>query len=420
MEPAFTDPPHIRLLISLLTELERPDSGVNRLCVSLPPRFGKTTLCSQLFPAWAIGRDSRRSVILANHSSELATGFSRKCKQHVESPSWPSPKIEMSEDSRATHRWNVSPGEGGLFSVGIGSGLTGVGMDLGIVDDPINDGLSEAEREQAWAWFREVFFPRQNANAKLLVVSARLHVFDIPGLLAEAPDAHEWRFVSLPAINEDGNELGLEPGKPLWDRFDLKALSERREAMGLGAYDSQYMQRPSTSAGGKIFRLSDFPTYEILPQAPAPRWDPLDKWYDDPLKAAHAPDDSFVTVCGVDLAGVDNSSTGGSYHALVSVLYNTLDGNIYVIDCERARNLTREDLVSFVRRHLDRNRPDLCVIEEASSGGYVSGLLSRTSSHSVRLAQPKTSKESRALRARFDLRGNSRSRLAPGNEKAAV
>jgi hypothetical protein len=359
MEPAFTDPPHIRLLVDLLTQLENPSSGLNRLCISLPPRFGKTTLCSQLFPAWVIGRDSRRSVILANHSSELATGFSRKAKQYVESPAWPFPKIEMSEDSRATHRWNVAPGGGGLFSVGIGSGLTGVGMDLGIVDDPINDALSEVEREQAWSWFREVFFPRQNANAKLLVVSARLAVTDIPGLLAEAPDAHEWRFVSLPAINEDGNELGLEPGKPLWERFNLKALSERREAMGLAAYESQYMQSPSVSAGGKIFRLSDFPTYEILPQAPAPRWEPLDKFYQDPLKAAHSPDDSFVTVTGVDLAGVDNSSTGGSFHALVSVLYDTTTGNIYVIDCERARNLTREALVAMVTKHLARKQSRL-------------------------------------------------------------
>ena len=397
MEPAFTDPPHIRLLVDLLTQLENPTSGLNRLCISLPPRFGKTTLCSQLFPAWAIGRDSRRSVILANHSSELATGFSRKCKQHVETPAWPFPRIEMSEDSRATHRWNVSPGGGGLFSVGIGSGLTGVGMDLGIVDDPINDALSDVEREQAWAWFREVFFPRQNANAKLLVVSARLAVTDIPGLLAEAPDAHEWRFVSLPAINEDGNELGLEPGKPLWDRFDLKALSERREAMGLAAYESQYLQNPSVSAGGKIFRLSDFPTYEILPQPPVKQWEPLDAFYRDPLKDAWAQDDCFVKVTGVDLAGVDNTSTGGSYHALVTVLYDTTTGNIYVIDCERARNLTREDLVSFVRRHLDRNTPDLTVIEEASSGGYVCGLLSRTSSHPVRMVQPKRSKEERAL-----------------------
>ena len=58
--------------------------------------------------------------------------------------------------------------------------------------------------------------------------------------------------------------------------------------------------------GGKIFRLSDFPTYEILPQAPVKAWEPLDAFYRDPLKAAWAPDDSFVKVTGVDLAGVDN------------------------------------------------------------------------------------------------------------------
>jgi predicted phage terminase large subunit-like protein len=134
-----------------------------------------------------------------------------------------------------------------------------------------------------------------------------------------------------------------------------------------------------------------------LPVAPALRWEPLDKFYNDPLKAAHAPDDSFVKVTGIDLAGVDNSSTGGSYHALVTVLYNTLDGNIYIVDAERARNLTREDLVSFVRRHLDRNNPDLTVLEEASTGGYVGGLLSRTTRYPVRMVQPKTSKEERAL-----------------------
>jgi phage terminase large subunit-like protein len=127
------------------------------------------------------------------------------------------------------------------------------------------------------------------------------------------------------------------------------------------------------------------------------QWEPLDHFYRDPLKDAWAQDDSFVKVCGVDLAGVDNSSTGGSYHAMVTVLYNTLDGNIYVIDCERARNLTREALVSFVRRHLDRNNPDLTVLEEASSGGYVGGLLSRTTRYPLKMVQPKTSKEERAL-----------------------
>jgi phage terminase large subunit-like protein len=50
-----------------------------------------------------------------------------------------------------------------------------------------------------------------------------------------------------------------------------------------------------------------------------------------------------------------------------------------------------------VRRHLDRNNPDLTVLEEASSGGYVGGLLSRTTRYPLKMVQPKTSKEERAL-----------------------
>jgi phage terminase large subunit-like protein len=68
-----------------------------------------------------------------------------------------------------------------------------------------------------------------------------------------------------------------------------------------------------------------------------------------------------------------------------------------VIDCERARNLSREQLVAMVTKHLARNNPDLTVIEEASSGGYVAGLLQRTTRHPIRMVQPKTSKEERAL-----------------------
>jgi hypothetical protein len=217
--------------------------------------MGKTTLCSQLFPAWAIGRDPKRTVILGNHSSELASGFSRKAKGYIESPLWPFQKIALSEDSRAVHRWNVTPGGGGLFAIGIGSGITGIGCDFLIIDDPVNDALSETERNQAWDWFTQVAFPRCNAGARILVVSARLAIDDLPGRLMEAPDADEWRFVSLPAINEPGNELGLTPGAPLWERFGHKELSARREAMGQGPFEAQYMQNPTVAAGGRIFRL---------------------------------------------------------------------------------------------------------------------------------------------------------------------
>jgi hypothetical protein len=269
MEPGFEDPPHIRLLADLLEQLERGD--IRRVCVSMPPRFGKTTLCSQLAPSFFIGRDPKRTVILGNHSSELAASFSRKAKGYIESPSWPFTKIELSEDSRAVHRWNVTPGGGGLFSVGVGSGITGIGADFLIIDDPINDALSETERNQAWDWYQQVAFPRCNAGARILVVSARLALDDLPGRLMECDDADLWRFVALPAINQHGNELGLTPGEPLWDRFGHEELRQRREAMGLGAYSAQFGQNPSIAGGGKLFRLEDFGTWTNLIRAVSKR-----------------------------------------------------------------------------------------------------------------------------------------------------
>jgi hypothetical protein len=138
----------------------------------------------------------------------------------------------------------------------------------------------------------------------VLIIQARLSPFDLLGRIAESDDAGAYTFISLPAINEPDNGWGLPANEPLWpEMFDAKALSERREAMGLAAFESQYMQNPSVSACGKIFRLSDFPTYEILPQAPAPQWAPIDKWYSDPLKAAHAPRRFFCEGHGRRLGG---------------------------------------------------------------------------------------------------------------------
>jgi phage terminase large subunit-like protein len=396
VDPGYTAPKHLRILCGLLEDLEA--GRITRLCVSMPPRHGKSRTASELFPAWFLGREPKREIIIANHSADLAAAFSRKAKACLENPAWPFGEVKVSDDSRSVARWHVNPGGGGCVAAGVGSQITGIGASLLCIDDAANDALSQTELDAAWDWYCTIAFPRLNSGGKVLIIQARLSPFDLVGRIAESDDAGSYTFITLPAINEPDNAYSLPANEPLWpEMFDAKALDERRFAMGLGAFESQYMQRPSTSAGGKIFRLSDFPTYEILPQPPVKAWEPLDAFYRDPLKDAWAQDDCFVKVTGVDLAGVGNSSTGGSYHAMISVLYNTIDGNIYVIDCERARNLTREALVAMVTKHLSRNNPDLTVIEEASSGGYVAGLLQRTTRYPIKMVQPKTSKEERAL-----------------------
>ena len=50
MYPGYKDPAHIKLIAKNLESLERGD--IKRLAVFMPPRHGKSMLCSEFFPAW--------------------------------------------------------------------------------------------------------------------------------------------------------------------------------------------------------------------------------------------------------------------------------------------------------------------------------------------------------------------------------
>ena len=74
--PRFEHPHHVELLIAELEALERGE--IDRLALSLAPRFGKTTL-AQLFCAWFLGKHPDRSVITA-YSAELAEDSGRRLR----------------------------------------------------------------------------------------------------------------------------------------------------------------------------------------------------------------------------------------------------------------------------------------------------------------------------------------------------
>src|SRR4051794_18007172 len=75
LDPGYQEAPHTRLLCDHLEAVER--GVVRRLLVQMPPRHGKTLHVSQTFPAWALGRDPRRQIILASYGAELAEANSR-------------------------------------------------------------------------------------------------------------------------------------------------------------------------------------------------------------------------------------------------------------------------------------------------------------------------------------------------------
>ncbi len=83
LDLGFTPAAHHRLLIRHLEDVERGEC--RRLMIFTPPGAGKSIYCSQLFPAWYLGRHPDASMIAASHTQDLADRFGRRVRNLVAS-----------------------------------------------------------------------------------------------------------------------------------------------------------------------------------------------------------------------------------------------------------------------------------------------------------------------------------------------
>ena len=71
--PKFEVADHHRLVFDKLEAMERGE--ISRLIISMPPRHSKSLIVSELMPAWFLGRNPERQVILSAYGSSLAQRF---------------------------------------------------------------------------------------------------------------------------------------------------------------------------------------------------------------------------------------------------------------------------------------------------------------------------------------------------------
>ena len=163
--PGWQPARHLEFIARKLMALEAGE--IRKAICSIPVRHGKSVLASQLFAAWYLGRNPTHSVILASYSDSLATNHSRVAKHLVEDDKFPFLSLKIASDSTSVQRFNVVQG-GGLRAMGTGAGISGHGADLLILDDPLHDGFSEVEKQQAWSWYTDICVPRLNPGGRTL------------------------------------------------------------------------------------------------------------------------------------------------------------------------------------------------------------------------------------------------------------
>jgi predicted phage terminase large subunit-like protein len=322
--------------------------------IFMPPRHGKSELVTVRYSAWRMKQDPSLNVILGSYNQRLADRFSRKIRKVLADDAYqmqnaeckmqnegkleaaangdsrgaggtqrrPAPSIHHSSftdqhsprspfpfANRPINRvseWETAEG-GGLRAVGVGSGVTGFGANLIVIDDPVKSreqANSERNREKIWDWFNDDLYTRLEPDGAIILIQTRWHEDDLAGRLLKemANGGTKWEVVCLPALAEgtftaetqrrgeeeemqDGktiesgeinasdllsqrlsvsavknhlDPIKREPGAALWpERFTREHFLELKERLGSWSFSALYQQRPTPAEGG-IFKCEWF------------------------------------------------------------------------------------------------------------------------------------------------------------------
>ncbi len=244
--------PHLEYVVDRLRDVAAGD--LNRLLVFAPPRHGKSELLKH-YAAWHLGRFPDRTIIVASYNDDLAADFGRAVRTILNQHGKELFGVEIAADSSAANRFQIAGHAGGLFAVGVGGSMTGRGADLLILDDVVKsdvEALSETTQRRHWAWWRSTAMTRLEPGAAIVGIGTRWSVDDLLGKLA---DTGAFDVVRLPALAEDSDPLGREPGEALWpDRYPVDVLTKIRAEQGGFWWAAQYQGTPEPMSGNMFPR----------------------------------------------------------------------------------------------------------------------------------------------------------------------
>jgi predicted phage terminase large subunit-like protein len=266
------DTPH---LAHICNKLEQVTSGdIMRLMLFLPPRHGKSEMTTVRYAASELNRNPGQRVIIGSYNQTLANKFSRKTRRIGEQIGLPIDRARTAVDD-----WETTQG-GGVRAAGVGAGVTGMGGDLIIIDDPIKnreEANSITYRDRVWTWYTDDLYTRLEPGGKIIVILTRWHEDDLAGRILASEDGPNWHVVEFPAIAEGDDALGRSEGQALWpERYPLEELNKIKTAIGSRAFAALYQQRPVEQEGG-MFKRSHFKFVDANDVPPLPRitryWD---------------------------------------------------------------------------------------------------------------------------------------------------
>lgn len=167
------------------------DGRIKRLLINIPPRTGKSTIASVMWPCWDWIRHPARRWLFTSYSDGLALTDSVKSRRLLLSNWYQSHwghLFKLVGDQNAKEYWENNH-TGYRISTSIHGKATGRGCDFLVGDDlhNVKDRESEVMRERVLGAWSEVMSTRLNnpkTGAKV-IIGQRVHERDVSGLVLE-------------------------------------------------------------------------------------------------------------------------------------------------------------------------------------------------------------------------------------------
>lgn len=264
-------------LWNLYRELQwfETDPSAEFLSVSMPPRTGKSSVCS-LAMCWHIGRDPMHANLMVAHSDTLSTHFFEQCLAFVSDPMYRF--ADVFPDSPLVHRSmlneSLSLRKRGAYDTltcrSISGTLTGaveVGEDGWLYADDLVKDLEEAmspRRLQAkWDAYVNQAYDRRKKGAKQLMVGTRWDVYDPIGRMVELHRGEGgFHVLTIPALDPETGESNFDYLHGVG--FDRQYYVDMRRTTDQATYAAKYDGEPVVRQG-QLYNPDELETYMSLP-----------------------------------------------------------------------------------------------------------------------------------------------------------
>lgn len=267
---------HIEYLCKEMQEMAervfRGEKKAHDLVINISPGSSKSTVCSQMFPAWVWTRMPHAQLIHISYADQIARKDAIRTRDIVMSNLYQKcfPHIQLRGDVNAVHKFQNIFG-GWRMAVGMDGQITGEHGHFIIIDDPLNpnEAFSEAELRSVNRTMESTLPTRKvnKAVTPIILIQQRLHQADPSG---EMIKKERVRNICIPGElteNVAPKELIEKYKDGLFDpiRLSREILNNLRKDLGEYGYASQILQSPVPLGGGQ-FNVAKFNLMDEIPR----------------------------------------------------------------------------------------------------------------------------------------------------------